>query len=383
MRSIEDLLGKVNTLLVRTAQAKAGSHGAHHTTARHSRDAGLSANGSSSDGGVRGCPVISTVPLQPRRDGSVDFSSAPTEAIAADSERYIALQLGRAKMMGFTEVILAVNSRKGDADVLVQSHNGTVYGRSNAKSDGDDSVYEDYVVVPAAHGVTAHAFIVPVNNTDAQVTVLMSFRKDGACVVPFKIAGLDKSVTDPSVIDLKENAAPRPVADKRLHAGAAPPHSESPRHPPGAMPTFAAYKQLPGLPEGQADMAKRLIDGIRQGNDTAGAFESSGLDPWEYRLAKNVSVGNLWKAKDVSDFEQYYYYYYYYYPPYYYPPYYPPYYPYYPDYTYVQYGNNIYKCYYYSNTCVLVNYIYNPILPTPEPIYDPIVYPPYPTPYPP
>ncbi|CEL91779.1 unnamed protein product [Vitrella brassicaformis CCMP3155] len=99
------------------------------------------------------------------------------------------------------------------------THNGTVYGRSSAKSDGADSVYEDYVLVPAAHGVTAHSFVVPVNNTDAQVTVLMSFRKDGACVVPFKIAGLDKSVTDPSVVDLNENAAPRPMADKSLHRG--------------------------------------------------------------------------------------------------------------------------------------------------------------------
>jgi len=246
------------------------------------------ANGSS-----LGCPVFSMVPPQPKSDGRVDFSSAPAETLPADSEHYIALQLSRAEMMGFTHVILAANSRSGNADILVQSHNGTVYGRSSAPSDGDNGLYEDYVVLPVESGATAHAFVVPVGNTHADVTVLLSFHKDGDCVVPFKITGLDKPVSDPSV-DLSDNAAPQ-LAD------------DAPRPLPNtSMPTFATYKQLPGMPEGQAAVAKRLIDGIRQGNDTAQLLENGGLEPAEYRLAEGV-LHTLWKAKDVPDPEQYYY----------------------------------------------------------------------------
>mmetsp|Transcript_29221 Transcript_29221/g.84493 ORF Transcript_29221/g.84493 Transcript_29221/m.84493 type:complete len:86 (-) Transcript_29221:2623-2880(-) len=65
------------------------------------------------------------------------------------------------------------------------------------------------------------------------------------------------------------------------------------------MATFAAYNHLPSLPEEQADMAKRLVDGIRQANDTAGMSESSGLDPWEDRLAKNVFVGPAHPPTDL------------------------------------------------------------------------------------
>ncbi|CEM22010.1 unnamed protein product [Vitrella brassicaformis CCMP3155] len=199
------------------------------------------------------------------------------------------MDLSHAREAGFDDVILAANSHFGNADLAVQAADGTV-STSTAVSVRDDFVYEDYVVLPVASGGTAHAFVVPVGNTHADVTVLLSFHKDGDCVVPFKIAGLDKSVSDPSII----RPSDKPASIMMRHA--------DPKPAPPNMDTLDTYQNTPCVDPGLTEEAQRIVDGIRKGSgDSEGEnlMAKMGLERSVYRMGGKTHT--LWKGKAARE----------------------------------------------------------------------------------
>uniref|UniRef100_A0A7S1K245 EGF-like domain-containing protein n=1 Tax=Vitrella brassicaformis TaxID=1169539 RepID=A0A7S1K245_9ALVE len=220
------------------------------------------------------CPVLSMEAMA-EEDGN--GLSLPSAIVSARSEHYIDLPLGMARRLGYTEIVMAVHSHEGDANIIVQSQQGHVYGSSTAPSTKKASLFEDTIIVPTAANVTAHAFVVPAGGEDANVTVLLSLRNEG-CKVPFAIPGIhNKTIVDLSA-DLRDVMLPPPRDDMSQ--------------------TFAYYRKLSSVSEKDVAIAEKLIEELRKGHDSEKLLASSGLEPFEYRLdAKDTQ--KLWKDKET------------------------------------------------------------------------------------